>query len=350
METEQGIRAASVWLQREPVGSADSQAIVDSLVILATHEKWEVRRAVALVAGECRHAGLDALLARLAADANARVQQAAQSSSLRRRDWRAAGLLGREHERRLEGILEAIYIRFGAQGRAAVYRAASDMTNTFARELYHEVIKYLTPLEREVEELRKLLAAEADARVVERVRRVEQDVEQVNAVLNAMREYAALPDLEYSSEGVRGLLDEAIRTTDGVSETMRVEIRNRVDASLEFVVSRTRFVQALSNVLHNAVEAYSGLIDRRPIEIDAEVCEGAILIRVRDCGCGMIPEALADARTLFSSSKPQGTGVGLPLAIKIVESEHEGTLNIESKVGDGTLIAIAVPQFRSGTR
>ncbi len=81
---------------------------------------------------------------------------------MRRRDWRAAGLLGREHERRLEDLLEVIHVRFGAQGRAAVYRAASEITNTFARELYHEVIKSITPLEREIEELRKLPAAKAE--------------------------------------------------------------------------------------------------------------------------------------------------------------------------------------------
>ncbi len=37
----------------------------------------------------------------------------------------------------------------------------------------------------------------------------------------------------------------------------------------------------------------------------------------------MTDEVLADATVLFSTSKPGGTGFGLPLVVKIVESEHE---------------------------
>ena len=60
----------------------------------------------------------------------------------------------------------------------------------------------------------------------------------------------------------------------------------------------------------------------------------------------MSAEAQRDALTLFATSKPNGTGFGLPLAVKIVESEHGGRLSIESVKGRGTIVRIIIPKHR----
>jgi signal transduction histidine kinase len=341
------IQHAADWLEQAPMGTAQSQMVVDAMTALADHEKWEVRRALALAAGACRSAAFDEVLSRLAADANARVQQAAEVSSLRRRDWRAAGLLGREHEERLDQVLEDIQHRFGAQGRAAVRRAANEMVSTFARELYHEVIRHITPLDREVQRLKRNLAtADAQAAIVGHAVQIEADLTQLKIVLKAMREYAATPELMFASERLRDVVDHAVRTTDAVAESLGVAIENRVNADVVADIARGRFLQALSNVLCNAVEAYAGLSDRRPILVESSESVSAVTLSIRDHGAGMSTEVLVDARALFSSHKINGTGVGLPLAIKIIESEHDGRVTIDSAVDEGTTIRVTVPRFR----
>jgi signal transduction histidine kinase len=60
----------------------------------------------------------------------------------------------------------------------------------------------------------------------------------------------------------------------------------------------------------------------------------------------MSAEAQRDALTLFATSKPNGTGFGLPLAVKIVESEHGGRLSIDSLKGSGTIVRIVIPKHR----
>ena len=127
---------------------------------LAGHSKWEVRRAVANVAAHAPHAVFEGVLARLARDDNQRVRQAAEHAALRRRDSRNASSLGKQHEERINATLDTIEARFGTVGREAVKRAAEQMANTYARELYHEVIRLLSPLAASAERLRAKLLAE----------------------------------------------------------------------------------------------------------------------------------------------------------------------------------------------
>lgn len=340
------IQLAADWLGQTPMGTPESQNVIAAITSLAGHEKWEVRRALALAAGTCQSASFDEVLSRLAADPNARVQQAAEASSLRRRDWRASGLLGREHEERLDRVLEDIQHRFGVQGRGAVRRAANEMVSTFARELYHEVIRHITPLDREVQRLKRTLAT-SDAReaVAGHAAQIEADLTQLRAVLKAMREYAAAPDLVFTSERLRDVVDHAVRTADAVAESLGVAIENRIGPDVSADIARGRLVQALSNFIYNAVEAYPGLRDRRPIIIESSESDAAITLVIRDHGSGMSPDVLADAHSLFSTHKVNGTGVGLPLAIKIIESEHDGRVEMDSAEHEGTTIRVTLPRF-----
>jgi len=60
----------------------------------------------------------------------------------------------------------------------------------------------------------------------------------------------------------------------------------------------------------------------------------------------MSSEVQRDAFTLFATSKPNGTGFGLPLAVKIIESEHGGRLNVDSVKGRGTIVRMTIPLHR----
>jgi signal transduction histidine kinase len=56
----------------------------------------------------------------------------------------------------------------------------------------------------------------------------------------------------------------------------------------------------------------------------------------------MSPETLARVWDTFFSTKPGGSGLGLPTVRKIVE-RHGGTISVESESGRGTRFTIALP-------
>jgi signal transduction histidine kinase len=133
-------------------------------------------------------------------------------------------------------------------------------------------------------------------------------------------------------------------------KSQRPSIDISVMSSIVADVARARLVQALTNVLLNAIESYRDVDSPKPIKVTADAQEGLVAIRVEDSGCGMSAEAQRDALTLFATSKPNGTGFGLPLAAKIVESEHGGRLSIDSVKGRGTIVRIIIPEHRQVDR
>lgn len=348
-----GVDEAAQWLRAVMPGDPHVDDVVSKVVALSSHPKWEIRCAVANLAAHAVHPEFDAVLSRLAADDNTRVQQAATRAVARRRDLRTASTLGKQHEARINSTLDDIGSRFGVSGRKAVKRASEQIANTFSRELYHELIKLITPLAMTTERLGSLVADEQTPRAIlsGEVSRMEQRIKQLRDVLEGMREYTAQPVLAFASESLREVVDDAAALVReaGLNEKQPA-IQNHIDATLNAEVSRARFVQALTNVLFNSVEAYQGFSTANPIIVRARLEERRISLFIEDSGCGMSAEAAADAVTLFSTSKANGTGFGLPLAIKIVESEHAGRLTLESVKGRGTIVRIIVPMKQQRVR
>ena len=118
---------------------------------------------------------------------------------------------------------------------------------------------------------------------------------------------------------------------------------------LELEVCRPRVVQALTNILSNGFEALEGKGTAAALEITATT-NGVdrLILKVRDNGCGMEPTQVENAKKRFRSLKKErgGIGLGLPLALKIIEREHGGRLNIESELGTGTIVTVELPLRR----
>jgi two-component system nitrogen regulation sensor histidine kinase NtrY len=98
--------------------------------------------------------------------------------------------------------------------------------------------------------------------------------------------------------------------------------------------------QVLINLLKNAVEA-GGPADEITLSV-SEVPAGAFELRVEDRGKGMRDDVMKNALLPFFSTKPSGSGLGLPLCREIVEA-HGGTLSIRPRAGGGISVSCLIP-------
>jgi signal transduction histidine kinase len=107
----------------------------------------------------------------------------------------------------------------------------------------------------------------------------------------------------------------------------------------------SKFGQVLTNMIVNAIDAYKGTAGG---EILVEVAEeeGYMEIRVRDHGCGILPEDMEYIFDEFFSTKPigEGTGLGLSIARDIVTNFFGGTMSAESVPGQGSVFTLRLPR------
>ncbi|MFT3711388.1 MAG: ATP-binding protein [Archangium sp.] len=132
--------------------------------------------------------------------------------------------------------------------------------------------------------------------------------------------------------------------------TLQLENSNAAIALVDQVLLQ----QALTNVVVNAVHACkaSGHVTITTGETDA-VKPGEqkprhwCTVSVRDDGSGMTPEVKASIFEPFFTTKPvnEGTGLGLPIAVSILE-DHRGFLSVESEPGKGSTFTLHLEPAR----
>lgn len=105
-----------------------------------------------------------------------------------------------------------------------------------------------------------------------------------------------------------------------------------------------RLEQAVINLLNNAAEALTDSSQKIILRSRLLDSGQAVEIYVQDRGAGMSPEVLARMRDPFFTTKHNcgGTGLGVAIVQRIAE-EHAGTLEYQSKIGEGTTARLCLP-------
>jgi len=167
-------------------------------------------------------------------------------------------------------------------------------------------------------------------------------------------------DVSKLEAGNLELIEESIDLPKAIAELVQLleaKVRNaelRVVVRAEGQIPRLRgdlrkVKQIILNLLTNSIKF------SRPggeIEIALQQGAGQIIVTVTDRGIGMDAQEVALAMTRFGqvnspwARQHAGTGLGLPLAIGLIEL-HGGTLTIQSIKGVGTTVTVAFPPARS---
>lgn len=105
------------------------------------------------------------------------------------------------------------------------------------------------------------------------------------------------------------------------------------------------------NLLINAADALENCTETQPLVmiITERFDNNTIRIVVKDNGCGITPENLGNVFVEHFTTKPPGHGYGLGLALcRSLVSDAGGDITIESRLGEGTTVAISLPLPRLG--
>lgn len=125
-----------------------------------------------------------------------------------------------------------------------------------------------------------------------------------------------------------------------------VDFQLDVDPALPRIrADRTALVLAFDNIIDNAIR-YSAETTKAVMTAHAE--DGVVEFTVTDHGVGIPPDELQRVQRRFSrgrSSVGHGSGLGLAI-VRRIANDHGGSLQLESTVGVGTTVRLAIPVAR----
>jgi nitrogen fixation/metabolism regulation signal transduction histidine kinase len=214
-----------------------------------------------------------------------------------------------------------------------------------ARRLAHEIKNPLTPIQLSAERLQMKLEDKLmtqDAAILKKsTDTIVNQVAAMKRMVDDFRDYAKTPP------AVLGELDLNVLVAEILHLYLAGDERDMIHASLApdlplIMGDATQLRQVIHNLLQNAQDAVmdrSG--DPQPPRIDLvtervsyQSSDGlsrtAVRLSITDNGAGFSPKILARAFEPYVTSKPRGTGLGLPMVKKIID-EHGGRIDLQNR-------------------
>ncbi len=186
--------------------------------------------------------------------------------------------------------------------------------------------------------------SQRERRALDRVQRLQGECQRLVDVSNDFLRFARVKDLELVPTDLVEVIEEMVDFFTPTAQQANITIKRYLPADLPAVpLDQEMFKLALLNLMLNAEQA---MPNGGELTIQAMREPEGISLSLIDTGNGMSPEVLARVFRPFFSTKPGGTGLGLPTSRRIVEA-HGGSIEVQSEVGRGTKFTLRLPVPRS---
>jgi len=209
--------------------------------------------------------------------------------------------------------------------------------------LAHEIKNPLSTINMLLELMLEDLQAgdpQRDRRMLTRIETVKRECRRLEETLEAFLQFARLGELDAEPSDLNQIVREFIDFYQPQAREHRIEISPHLASDLPAVsVDRALMRQLLLNLALNAQQAMPG---GGLLELQTRLQDGRVCLNMIDNGAGMDEETRAKMFEVFFSTRPGGSGLGLPTVRRIVEA-HRGTISCDSEPGRGTRFAISLP-------
>ena len=179
-----------------------------------------------------------------------------------------------------------------------------------------------------------------DRRVLQKLERVRRETGRLNDIVEDFLRFAKVQDLRLEPTDLNDLVDDLRDFCEPHAVGQNVVIRTQYDPDLPPVpLDVDLFKQALWNLIRNAQHA---MPDGGDLILQTRRDGDHAILDVTDTGVGMDERVAAQVFDAFFSTRPGGSGLGLPTTRKIIEA-HGGSISLQSEPGQGTMFTVRLP-------
>ncbi len=179
-----------------------------------------------------------------------------------------------------------------------------------------------------------------------------KEADRLNNVLEGILDFTRLKSHKKERHNIHSILDRVLLLHEEQARRSEIVLSRQYDPSLPDIIgNQDQLVQVFLNIMKNAVEVMPGggrlmVITRMSDFFTSVQTDGRkqhlMVVKVSDTGPGIAKEHLADIFAPFFTTKDRGVGLGLALSYQIIQ-EHQGTIRVESKEGEGTTFSVYLP-------
>ncbi|MBX7002282.1 PAS domain S-box protein [Bacillus aerophilus] len=163
----------------------------------------------------------------------------------------------------------------------------------------------------------------------------------LESIINEFLVLSRSKSVKFEPVNVNLLLEEVIMVVESQAVLKGVSIQKNLAPSLPHIQGiPNELKQVFLNILKNGIEAMDGVTG--VIQVTSLLKNDQMMLIFEDQGKGIPEDEIGKLGEPFYTTKEKGTGLGLMMTIKIIES-HGGTIRFESKSFEGTRVIITFP-------
>ncbi|MGV6838896.1 MAG: ATP-binding protein [Planktomarina sp.] len=219
-----------------------------------------------------------------------------------------------------------------------------------ARRIAHEVKNPLTPIKLSAERIKRKFAPKVgeDSDQLENMTNViMRQTDDLRRIVDDFSKFARMPEPQTQNYDLADVIQGAVLLQDAAFPDVTFDVKIEAGESMSGF-DPTLIGQALTNLIKNAAESVQTRLSQIPepkgrVTIHLSATDRCFQIKVFDNGLGL-PADRAQLLEPYVTHRDGGTGLGLPIVLKIIE-EHGGTLRLlDAPEGQGALIEIQLPK------
>jgi signal transduction histidine kinase len=211
---------------------------------------------------------------------------------------------------------------------------------TLAASLAHEVRNPLNSINLQLVLLSRRIAKLAEGKrgelesLIETTRR---EITRLDGLVEEFLSLSSIDRLSLSENDLDEVSHEVLELLAPMAKQRGVVIQEKFAGGLPRLrIDREKIKQVLINLIRNGVEA---MPEGGSLVVSTQTADDLITIQVADTGSGIEPGL--DVFDFFMTTKRGGTGLGLPIARRIVEA-HGGNLTYKSEQGRGSVFSVVL--------
>jgi len=162
---------------------------------------------------------------------------------------------------------------------------------------------------------------------------------QVSQIIQRFLEFARPDSINLKICKLNDIVNMAVMLIESQAIEKNISLDYNSDEIIDLNVDDDQVQQVLVNIIQNAIQATPAA---GRIEIYLSRHDGEAVVKISDSGSGISEEHLKKIFDLYYTTKTNGSGMGLSISHRIV-SQHDGRIEVESKVGRGTIFSVILP-------